>query len=73
LSPLGAIEVFMAEMNPHQANANLWSAYLSRQWEPWLPASSEGRGPATWTGALVAAAFAPWLALVTRPSKGEDR
>jgi hypothetical protein len=61
-------------MNPHEANANLWSAYLSAQWDSWLPARREAAGaPISWTGALVAAAFAPWLALVTRPSKGEDR
>jgi hypothetical protein len=60
-------------MNPHRENADLWSDYMARQWEPWLPLLRvDTTHAARWTGAAIAAACAPWLAFLTREPAVEE-
>lgn len=66
----------MAEMDPHVANARLWSAYIAQQWESWLPArrAAPADAPArrqAWPDAL-AAAWTSWLTAFA-PRRPEDR
>jgi hypothetical protein len=62
-----------AQTSPLQANTDLWSAYLSQEWESWLRATRlDSTRVARTTGRLIAAACAPWLTFVTRPEPRED-
>ncbi len=63
----------MAETNPTKANNDLWTAYLSSEWDSWTRTSRiDSTRAARWTAAVIAAAWAPWLTFLTWTQSPED-
>ena len=62
-------------MNATEVKTEIWSTYLSKEWEGWLGATRMDTTPAARrTAAAMAAAWSPWVAAVRRrPAASNDK